>query len=58
MAVAHTIFVIMYHLLSDETFYEESRYDRCQPQQEDRDRRRAMKALERLGYHVTIERVA
>lgn len=58
MAVAHKILVIIYHLLSDGTFYEESRYDRFQPQQEERDRKRAIKALERLGYHVTIERVA
>jgi transposase len=58
MAVAHKILVIIYHLFSDGTFYEESRYDRFQPQKEERERKRAIKALERLGYHVTVERVA
>lgn len=58
MAVAHKILVIIYHLLAEGTFYDEQRYDHLQPQQEERQRKRAIKALEQLGYHVTVERVA
>ena len=50
--------VLVYHLLAEGTWYDEQRYDHLQPQQEDRQRQRAIKALERLGYHVTVERVA
>ena len=58
MAVGHKILVIVYHLLAEGTFYDEERYDRLQPRQEEQQRKRAVKALERLGYQVTIERVA
>ena len=58
MAVAHKILVIIYHLLSEGTVYDESRYEHVGPKQEERDRKRAIKALERLGYSVTIDRVA
>ena len=40
------------------TFYEEERYDRLLPTQEERERKRAIKALERLGYSVTLDKVA
>lgn len=58
MAVAHKILVIIYHLLSDGTFYDEGRYMEVGPRQEERERKRAIKALERLGYSVTVEQVA
>jgi transposase len=58
LAVAHKILVIVYHLLAEGTFYDEERYDRLQPRQEERQRKRALKALEQLGYVVTLERVA
>jgi transposase len=58
VAVGHKILVIVYHLLWQGTYYEEQRYADQQPKQEERDRKRAIKALERLGYHVTVERVA
>jgi len=58
MAVAHKIVVIIYHLLLEGTFYEEERYDRLLPRQEERERKRALKALERLGYAVTLDKVA
>jgi transposase len=58
MAVAHKILVIVYHLLAEGTFYDEERYNRLQPRQEAQQRKRAVKALERLGYQVTLERVA
>jgi hypothetical protein len=57
MAVAHKILVVMYHLLLEGTFYEEERYDRLLPKQEERERKRAIKALERLGYSVTLAKV-
>jgi len=58
MAVAHKILVIVYHLLAEGTFYDEERYERLQPRQEERQRKRAIKALEQLGYAVTLEQVA
>jgi transposase len=58
MAVAHKILVIGYHLLLEGTCYEEARYDRLQSRQEERQQKRAVKALERLGYRVTLERLA
>ena len=54
MAVAHKILVIVYHLLRDGTFYDESRYDRQDARQEAREKQRALAALERLGYNVTL----
>src|SRR5262249_14242831 len=45
VAVAHTILVILYHLLLEGTFDEEERYDRLGPRQEERERKRALKAL-------------
>jgi transposase len=58
LAVAHKMLVIVYHLLAEGTVYEEARYDHCHPKQEERERKRAIKALERLGYTVTVERAA
>jgi hypothetical protein len=57
-AVAHTMLVIVYHLLAARTSYEETRYDQWNPRQEARERQRAIKALEHLGSTVTIERAA
>ena len=53
MAVAHKILVIVYHLLAEGTLYDEERYNRLSPQQEERQRRRAVQALQALGYGVT-----
>jgi transposase len=58
VAVGHKILVIVYHLLWQGTYYEEQRYADQRPKQEERDRKRAITALERLGYHVTLARVA
>jgi transposase len=57
MAVAHKILVIGYHLLLEGTFYEEARYDHLQARQKERQQKRAVKTLERLGYRVTLERM-
>ncbi len=48
----------LYHRLTLGTSYEEARYDQYNPRQEARERQRAFKALERLGYTVTLERAA
>ena len=58
VAVGHKILVIVYHLLWQGTYYEEQRYTDQRPKQEERDRKRAITALERLGYHVTLKRAA
>ena len=58
MAVAHKILVILSHLLLDGTFYEEARSDRQEARQEERETQRALAALERLGYTVTLSPVA
>jgi hypothetical protein len=50
--------VIIYHLLLEGTCYAEERYDRLLPRQEERERKRAIKALERLGYAVTLDKGA
>src|SRR5262249_662910 len=55
LAIAHNILVIVYHLLATGSCYEEARYDHGHPQQEARERQRAIKALERLGYTVTVD---
>jgi transposase len=58
LAIAHTMLVIVYHLLTLGPSDEEARYDQWNPRQEARERQRAMKALERLGSTVTVERAA
>lgn len=58
LAVAPKILVIISPLLLEGTFYEEERYDRLLPRQEERERQRALKALERLGDAVPREKVA
>jgi len=58
LAIAHKILVIVYHLLTLGTSYEEARYDQYNPRQEAHERQRALKALERLGYTVILERAA
>jgi transposase len=58
LAVAHKILVIVYHLLREGTFYDEERYHHLQARQEERQQQRAVKALEHLGYRVTLEKVA
>jgi transposase len=58
VAGAHKILVIRDHLLLEGTLYAEERDDRLAPKQEERDRQRAVKALERLGSNVTLDKVA
>jgi hypothetical protein len=58
VAVGHKILVIAYHLLWQGTYDEEQRYADERPNQEERDRKRAITALKHLGYRVTVDRVA
>lgn len=59
VAVGHKILVIVYHVLAEEgAVYDEERYGRPSPRQEERQRRNAVKTLERLGYTVALERAA
>ena len=48
----HKILVIIYHVLMDGTFYDESRYARHDAREEAREKQRALAALARLGYIV------
>jgi transposase len=57
VVVAHKIWVIMDHLLLEGTLYEE-RSDHLFPTQEEQERKWAIKALERLGYAVILDKVA
>ena len=57
VAVGHKILVIVYHLLWQGTYYEEQRYADQRPTQEERDCKRAITALKRLGYDVTVKRI-
>jgi transposase len=58
MAVAHNIVGLSDHLLLEGTFDEAERYERLLPRQAERERRRAIKALERRGDAVTLDTVA
>jgi transposase len=58
VAVAQKSLVILSHLLLEGTLDEEEREDRLVPRQEERERKRALKALARLGYAVTLEQGA
>jgi hypothetical protein len=58
MAVAHTMLVMVYHLRLEGTGDEEARDDRRPDRQAERQQQRAVTALERLGYRVTLARMA
>jgi transposase len=54
IAVAHKILVVAYHVLSQGVPYDEARYDIPSPAKEEASKERALKALERLGFSVTL----
>jgi cytosine/adenosine deaminase-related metal-dependent hydrolase len=58
VAVAHALLVTAYHLLSRGTTYHELGPDYYDRRHTERVARRAIQALEELGYRVTLERVA
>ena len=57
-AVAHTMLVIVYHLLSRRVAYTELGTDYVDRQHVERQRRRLVERLEALGVKVTIKEVA
>jgi transposase len=58
VAVAHTILVIIYHILKRHEPYKELGADYLVKRKEDTALRRAVTTLETLGYRVQIEKVA
>jgi len=58
VAVAHSILVTAYHLLTRETRYQELGADYFDRRHAERVTRRALQALERQGYRVTLEPAA
>jgi transposase len=58
VAVAHSLLVISYHLLSRRVSYAELGSDHVDRQQVERQRRRLVERLEALGVKVSIEEVA
>ena len=57
MAVGHKILVIIFHLLNEGTYYDDERYNRPSPKEEEKQRKRAIDTLHRLGFDVTISLV-
>jgi hypothetical protein len=57
-AVAHTMLVTAYHLLTRQTTYQELGADYFDRRHAERVTRRAVRALERQGYRVTLESAA
>jgi transposase len=54
MAVGHKILVIIFHVLSEGTTYDDNRLAN-DAKEDERRRKRALRDLERLGYKVTLE---
>ena len=57
VAVAHTILTVIYHILRTGRSYEELGGNFFDERDKERIARRQVARLERLGYHVTLERV-
>jgi transposase len=58
MAVAHSILVIIYHMLKNGTVYEEHGEAFFDKQDQQATEKRLVRQLERLGHHVTLEPLA
>jgi transposase len=58
MAVAHSILVIIYHMLKNGTVYEEHGEAFFDQQDQQATEKRLVRQLERLGHHVTLEPLA
>lgn len=58
IAVAHALVITAYHVLARACDYRELGADYLDRQSADRTQRRAVRALERLGYRVTLETAA
>jgi transposase len=55
MAVAHSILVIVYHLLKEHKEYEELGDHFVQEREHERIKKQTVRRLERLGYQVSLE---
>ena len=58
IAVAHSILVIIYHLLSNRTTYQEKGETFLEEQERQGAEKRLVRQLSRLGYHVALEPIA
>jgi transposase len=58
IAVAHSILVIIYHLLSNQTTYQEKGETFFEEQERQGAEKRLVRQLSRLGYHVELQPVA
>ncbi|HLZ64047.1 MAG TPA: transposase, partial [Ktedonosporobacter sp.] len=58
MAVAHSILVIIYHLLDEGVLYEEKGYAFFEGQDRQFIEKRLVRQLERLGHQVTLQPLA
>jgi transposase len=58
IAVAHSILVIIYHLLSQQTTYQEKGETFLEEQERQGAEKRLVRQLSRLGYHVELQPVA
>ena len=58
MAVSHKILVIIFHLLNEGTLYDEGEYNHPSPREEEKQKKRALETLQRLGYNITISLAA
>lgn len=58
VAVAHSILVIIYHLLSNQTTYQEKGETFFEEQERQGAEKRLVRQLSRLGYHVELQPVA
>jgi transposase len=54
VAVGHKILVIVFHLLSEGTNYDDGRYNRPNTKQKERQLKRAISTLQQLGYQVNL----
>jgi len=58
MALAHSLLVIIYHLLHERTRYRESGETYFEEQERQGAEKRLVRQLARLGYHVELRPVA
>ena len=55
VAVAHSILIIIYHILKEEKTYQDLGSNYFEERDHDATKRRAIRNLERLGYQVTLQ---
>lgn len=58
VAIGHKILVIIFHLLTEGRCYEDGLYERPNPREEARTKKRAVDALRQLGYDIELKKIA